>query len=163
MSRITSTPVAGRDHLDQLLARITSPAATRYQLVKEGEHIHVFVYCALDTIEYALVAGGTFHVIGDSPAGPAVRFVLTPDGPDPDGGWISTVMPAQIAHLPPVASMPSRCCPYIHFFASREAYAEWHNALPEKIRAYIECITLSEAWRRAQSELAACQTKFSCV
>lgn len=155
------TPVTGTKPSD-LLARITSQMPTRYRLVECGGSASIYVYCALDTLEYALVAGGIFDVFSDSPAGPAIRFSLTSTGPEPIAGWMSTVICGQIAQLPAVEDLPSRCCPYTHFFASKEAHVSWNSTLPDEVRSHIDCISLSEAWQRAQEALAACQVPFSC-
>lgn len=155
-------PAAIGNKSGDLLARITSPKPTRYRLARDGGSAFIHVFCALDTIEYALIAGENLSVVGDSPAGSVMLFTLTSTGPEPAAGWMSTVIPGHISQLPSVKGMPSRCCPYIHFFASKEMYIAWNKTLSDGIKSHIECISLSEAWRRARRELAVCQTPLSC-
>ncbi len=155
-------PAAIGNKSGDLLARITSPKSTRYRLSRDGESAYIHVFCALDTIEYALIAGENLSVVGDPPAGSVMRFTLTSTGPEPAAGWMSTVIPGHTSQLPSVKGMPSRCCPYIHFFASKEMYAAWSKILPDGIRSHIECISLSEAWQRARRALTVCRPPLSC-
>lgn len=155
-------PSVGKCQAENMLTRITSLTPTRYRLVEENHGSPIHVYCALDTLEYALLSHGTYKVVGESPSGQAVHFALTPIGPEPAVGWMSTVIPENTAQLPDIEGMPSRCCPYTHFFASKEFYQSWWNGLPEHIKPLVECLPLPEAWARARHALAMCQTEDTC-
>ncbi len=141
---------------EALLASITSPASTRYRLKRPGEGALIHVYCALDTLEYALVAPGHYEVTGDPPVGSAVRFTISPVGPEPALLWMSVVAPERVRVLPRAVGTPSPCCPFLHFFDSVHAYASWHDALPADIRACISSVRLAEAWTLAGCSLGAC-------
>lgn len=150
------------DAAARALASITSPTPTRYRLRGGGPGSEIYVYCALDTLEYALIAHGNYQVSSDPPDGPTIQFALTSAGPEPVAIWMSAVMPEHLPDLPEVEDMPSRCCPFIHFFASPEVYGIWRDTLPDRIRPHIECLPLAEAWARADHALATCETSGSC-
>lgn len=153
---------AHRKRKDELLAAITSPDPTRYKLIATGSHEPIHVYCALDTLEYAWITGQSYRVIADPPAGEAMQFRLTLSGPGPAPGSMSSVIPERIAQLPAAKGMPSRCCPYIHFFASQTAYETWHRSLPATIRQHIQYLSLNKAWQKARCVLEACKTTPRC-
>lgn len=162
MSQPACKPSIGKCQAEDMLVQITSPVPTRYKMVEESHGSPIHVYCALDTLEYALISHGTYEVVGESPVGQAVQFTLTPKGPEPAVAWMSTVTPANTVKLPSAGSAPSRCCPYTHFFASKDSYQSWRNELPEHIRPLVECLPLPEAWTRARRALAMCQTEGTC-
>lgn len=152
----------GKWQAGDVLARITSLTPTRYMLLEGGRDEPIYVYCALDTFVYAWVTGGSCRVVAEPPVGGAVRFTLTPSGPEPVAAWMSNVPSDHVAQLPAVGRMPSRCCPYTHFFISKDAYAAWNDALPEGIRPHIQCLSVHEAWLEAQRALMACAAARSC-
>lgn len=153
---------AHRKQKDVMLASITSPVPTRYVLIENGRPGHLYVYCALDTLEYAWLTARSYRMKADPPAGGAMEFRLSLSGPEPSIGWMSSVIPDRIARLPDVKGMPSRCCPYVHFFASKNAYADWNRSLPKEIRTHIECLSLDQAWQKARCVLGVCETSGRC-
>lgn len=145
-----------------MLSRITSPEPSRYRMVAAADGAEVHVFCALDTLEYALISGCVYRVEGTPPIGPSVCFNLNPEGPDASEGWMSYVRPDLIAGLPEARAMPSRCCPFVHFFASKAAYVTWHRSLPAHVRAQIELLPLDIAWDRARDLMRECLADPSC-
>ncbi|MGH8278197.1 MAG: hypothetical protein ACRETQ_01340 [Gammaproteobacteria bacterium] len=98
-----------------LLAAITSRLPTRYKLIAGERNEPIYVYCALDTLEYAWITASSYRAVAEPPAGAAVQFMLTPLGPEPAAVWMSTVIPEHMARLPSIEGLPSRCCLYVHF------------------------------------------------
>lgn len=141
------------------LARITSPTPTRYQMQGDAGDPPIYVYCAQDTFEYALISGRTWRISAKPPVGATLHLVLTLDGPQPRTGVMSTIRPELVTGLPNVEGMPSRCCPYIHFFASTKTYETWHRQLPPVIQPRLQFLLLHDAWVSAQSALAACSRR----
>lgn len=132
-----------------LLSRIQSSRPTPYRLLGEGEE--GYVYCAFDALLYPLLTGKRWTVEANPPAGGPLRLTLTPEGPVEGGLWVSFIGPE--ASLPEAPGMPSSRCPYLHFFASREDLLAWRATLPPEIRALVQALSLSEAFRLAQAAL----------
>ncbi len=145
-----------------VLARITSPVPTRYRLLEDGRKSPIYVYCALDTLEYAMIAQRPFRILAAPPVGPSIQFALTSAGPTASALRISAVIPEHLSALPSVTAMPSRCCPYTHFFVSRQAYETWWGTLPDRLQRCIECVPLREAWAQAHRAISGYQTSQSC-
>lgn len=97
-------------------------------------------------------------MVAQALAGDAIEFTLAPPVPESVAVWMSTVKPERVAQLPSVAGLPSRCCPYTHFFASQETYTTWSQKLPGEIRPHIRCLPLIDAWAGTRGVLAACET-----